>query len=32
MVTLPDEVREDRDDMRRFLICDSGFIRRNGDE
>jgi hypothetical protein len=32
VVTLPEEVREDRDDMGHFLIYDEKFVRRNGDE
>jgi hypothetical protein len=32
VVTLPKEVREDRDDMGHFLIYDEEFVRRRGDE
>lgn len=32
VVTLPEEVREDRGDMGHFLIHDEKFVRRNGDE
>lgn len=32
VVTLPEEVREDRDDMGHFLIYDEEFVRRSGDE
>ncbi len=31
VVTLPEEVREDRDDMGHFLIYDEEFVRRDGD-
>lgn len=31
VVTLPEDVREDRDDMGHFLICDEEFVRRDGD-
>lgn len=32
VVTLPEEVREDRDDMGHFLIYDEQFVRRSGDD
>lgn len=32
VVTLPEEVREDRDDMGHFLIYDEKFVRRSGDD
>jgi hypothetical protein len=31
VVTLPEEVREDRDDMGQFLLYDERFVRRAGD-
>ncbi|NEW77409.1 hypothetical protein G4H13_45650 [Streptomyces rapamycinicus] len=31
MVTLPEEVREDRDDMGHLLLYDEEFVRRDGD-
>ncbi|MGP4030196.1 hypothetical protein [Actinomadura sp. 3N407] len=32
VVTLPEEIREDRDDMGNFLIYDDRFVRETGDE
>jgi hypothetical protein len=32
VVTLPEELREDRDDGGHFLIYDENFVRRHGDE
>jgi hypothetical protein len=32
VVTLPEEIREDRDDMGHFLVYDEQFIRRHDDE
>ncbi|MCY9787959.1 hypothetical protein KIK06_29185 [Nocardiopsis sp. EMB25] len=31
VVTLPEEIREDRDDRGHFLVYDEGFVRRNDD-
>ncbi len=32
VVTLPEEIRQDRDDRGRFLIYDERFVRRHGDD
>jgi hypothetical protein len=32
VVTLPEEIREDRDDMGHFLVYDDRFVRRHSDE